>query len=142
MKLQISLALILFSFLGFAQEQPISLSLQEAIDYAIKNNTSAKNATLNIATAKKQKWETTAIGLPQISANIDYNNWIKQQVSLLPGELAGGQPGTFVPVAFGTKQSVNATATLKQLLFDGSYLVGLQSAKVFLEISKKRKREN
>jgi outer membrane protein TolC len=139
MKLQISLALILFSFLGFAQKQPISLSLQEAIDYAIKNNTSAKNATLNIATAKKQKWETTAIGLPQISANIDYNNWIKQQVSLLPGELAGGQPGTFVPVAFGTKQSVNATATLKQLLFDGSYLVGLQSAKVFLEISKNAK---
>jgi len=139
MKLQISLTLILFSFLGFAQEQPLNLSLQEAIDYAIKNNTSAKNATLDIHAAEKQKWETTAIGLPQISANIDYNNWLKQQVSLLPGEIAGGQPGTFVPVAFGTKQSVNATATLKQLLFDGSYLVGLQAAKVFLEISKNAK---
>ena len=41
-----------------AQEETLNLSLQEAIDYAIKNNTSAKNATLNIATAKKQKWET------------------------------------------------------------------------------------
>jgi len=122
-----------------AQEETLNLSLQEAIDYAIKHNVSAKNATLDIAAAKKQKWETTAIGLPQVSANIDYNNWIKQQVSLLPGELAGGQPGTYVPVAFGTKQSVNATATLKQLLFDGSYLVGLQSAKVFLEISKNAK---
>ncbi|PHS10580.1 MAG: transporter [Kordia sp.] len=139
MKKQISLTLIMFSFLGFAQENPLNLSLQEAIDYAIKNNVSAKNATLDIDAAKKQKWETTAIGLPQINANIDYNNWLKQQVSLLPGEIAGGQPGTFVPVAFGTKQSVNATATLKQLLFDGSYLVGLQSAKVFLEISKNAK---
>lgn len=122
-----------------AQEQPTSLSLQEAIDYAIKNNTSAKNATLDIDAAVKQKWETTAIGLPQINAAVDYNNWLKQQVSLLPGELAGEAPGTFVAVPFGTKQTMNATATLSQLLFDGSYLVGLQSAKVFLEISKNAK---
>lgn len=122
-----------------AQEKPTSLSLQEAIDYAITNNTSAKNAALDIEAAKKQKWETTAIGLPQISAKVDYQNWLKQQVSLLPGELAGGAPGTFVAVPFGTKQTVNATATLNQLLFDGSYLVGLQSAKVFLEISKNAK---
>lgn len=133
----------LFSFLLSlhitAQEQPTSLSLQEAIDYAIQNNTSAKNATLDIDAAVKQKWETTAIGLPQINATVDYNNWLKQQVSLLPGELAGEAPGTFVAVPFGTKQTMNATATLSQLLFDGSYLVGLQSAKVFLEISKNAK---
>lgn len=122
-----------------AQEQPTRLSLQEAIDYAIQNNTSAKNAALDIDAAVKQKWETTAIGLPQINATVDYNNWLKQQVSLLPGELAGQTPGTFVAVPFGTKQTMNATATLSQLLFDGSYLVGLQSAKVFLEISKNAK---
>ena len=139
MKLHISLTIILFSLIGFAQEQPTSLSLQEAIDYAITNNTSAKNAELDIAAAKKQKWETTAIGLPQINAAVDYNNWLEQQVSLLPGELAGGTPGTFIAVPFGTKQTMNATATLSQLLFDGSYLVGLQSAKVFLEISKNAK---
>ena len=40
---------------------------------------------------------------------------------------------------FGTKQTMNATATLNQIIFDGSYLVGLQSAKVFLEISKNAK---
>jgi len=135
--------LLLISFLLSlqitAQEETLNLSLQEAIDYAIKNNTTAKNATLDIDAAKKQKWETTAIGLPQISTTIDYNNWIKQQVSLLPGEITGGQPGTFIPVTFGTKQTANATATLNQLLFDGAYLVGLQSAKVFLEISKNAK---
>lgn len=134
---------ILFSFLLSlhitAQEQPSSLSLQEAIDFAIENNTAAKNAALDIDAAVKQKWETTAIGLPQINATVDYQNWLKQQVSLLPGELAGEAPGTFVAVPFGTKQTMNATATLSQLLFDGSYLVGLQSAKVFLEISKNAK---
>ena len=49
------------------------------------------------------------------------------------------EPGEFQEVIFGTEQNVNATASLKQLIFDGSYLVGLQSAKVFLEISKNAK---
>ncbi len=131
--------IFLFSFLLSlqitAQELPASLSLQEAIDYAIKNNTSSKNAILDIDAAIKQKWETTAIGLPQINAKVDYNNWLKQQVNLI--DFNGD--GIDDELVFGTSQTVNATATLSQLLFDGSYLVGLQSAKVFLEISKNAK---
>ncbi|MFL0353127.1 TolC family protein [Xanthomarina sp. GH4-25] len=123
----------------FSQEIPSSFSLQEAIEFALENNRSAKNAIRNIEAAEKQKWETTATGLPQINGGIDYQNWIKQQVSLLPAEIAGGDPGTFVPVTFSPKQSINATATLNQLLFDGSYIVGLQSAKVYLEISENAK---
>jgi len=126
---------LLLSLQITAQEETLNLSLQEAIDYAIKNNTSAKNATLDITAAEKQKWETTAIGLPQISAKIDYNNWLKQQVSLIDINNDGIED----ELVFGTSQTVNATATLNQLLFDGSYLVGLQSAKVFLEISKNAK---
>ncbi|MFD2551721.1 TolC family protein [Bizionia sediminis] len=122
-----------------AQETPNQFSLLEAIDYALAHNRQVKNAARDIDIAKKQKWETTATGLPQISAAVDYQSWIKQQVSLLPAEIAGGQPGTFVPVTFSPKQSLNATATLNQLIFDGSYLVALQSAKVFLEISKNAK---
>jgi outer membrane protein TolC len=48
-------------------------------------------------------------------------------------------PGDFVEVAFGTQQTVNGTVTLKQKLFDGSYLVALQASKVYLEISKNAK---
>jgi outer membrane protein TolC len=123
----------------FSQENTQSFSLQKAIDYALENNRTAKNAARNIEAAKQQKWETTTIGLPQISAEIGYNNWLKQQVSLLPAEFFGGNLGEFTEVAFGTKQTMSATATVNQLLFDGSYLVGLQSAKVFLEISKNAK---
>lgn len=129
----------LFSTFVFSQETPKSFSLQEAIDFALENNRSAKNAVWNIKAAEKRKWETTASGLPQIHGAVDYQNWIKQQVSLLPGELAGGDPGTFIPVVFSPKQNINATATLSQLIFDGSYLVGLQSAKVYLEISQNAK---
>ena len=125
--------------IGFSQEKPTNLSLQEAIDYALQNNRTAINAARDIDAAKQQKWETTASGLPQISASVDYQNFLKQQVSVIPAEFFGGQPGEFAEVIFGTKQSATAFATLNQKIFDGSYLVGLQSAKVFLEISKNAK---
>ncbi len=134
----IALCLIL-SYSVTAQDNTYSFTLQQAIDFALKNNRTAKNAARDIKAAEKQKWETTATGLPQIEASIDYNNWLKQQVSLIPAEFFGGNEGEFAEVAFGTKQTMNATATVRQLLFDGSYLVGLQSARVFLEISKNAK---
>ncbi|UOB15979.1 TolC family protein [Abyssalbus ytuae] len=130
-------ALILLIAISTSAQQ--SFSLEEAIDFALENNRTAINASRDIDAAKKQKWETTASGLPQISAAIDYQNYLKQPVSLIPAEFFGGEPGEFAEVTFGTKQNVNAVATLNQLIFDGSYLVGLQSAKVFLEISKNAK---
>jgi outer membrane protein TolC len=134
----ITLSLIVTANL-YAQDVPKTFSLQDAIDFALENNRTAKNAALDITAAEKQKWETTATGLPQIDAKIDYQNWLKQQVSLIPAEFFGGNPGEFAEVEFGTKQTMNATVTLRQKIFDGSYLVGLQSAKVFLEISKNAK---
>jgi outer membrane protein TolC len=135
----ILILLTLLPFFGFSQEASQNFSLQEAIDYALENNRTAKNAARDIEAAKQQKWETTATGLPQISATVDYQNFLKQQVSLIPAEFFGGNPGEFAELTFGTKQNMSAFATLNQKLFDGSYLVGLQSAKVFLQISKNAK---
>lgn len=129
-------SIILFSFAGFSQEQKnYSFSLEEAILFALDSNYTSINARRDIAKAIKQKWETTAQGLPQISGSASYQNNLKQPVTLLPGELAGGEPGTYLPVTFGTKQNANAVATLNQLIFDGSYLVGLKAAKTFLKYS-------
>ncbi|NND88114.1 MAG: TolC family protein [Flavobacteriaceae bacterium] len=112
-----------------------SFSLEEAISFALDSNYTALNARRDIAKALQQKWETTASGLPQINGNVTYNNNLKQPVTLLPAEVTGGPPGTFVPVTFGTKQNMNLTATLNQLIFDGSYLVGLKAASAFLDFS-------
>lgn len=137
---RLTILLLIFSvFNGFSQEKELSFTLEEAIQYALENNRAVQNAQRDIEAAEKQKWETTTIGLPQISAKIDYQNFLKQQVSLIPAQFFGGNEDEFAEVIFGTKQNINATATLNQLLFDGSYLVGLQSAKVFLEISKNAK---
>lgn len=133
--------LLIFSFilsvtLGFSQQRKeFSFTLQEAITFALDSNYTSINARRDIAKAIKQKWETTATGLPQIDGNISYQNNLKQPVTLLPAEIIGGDPGTFVPVTFGTKQNANAVATLNQLIFDGSYLVGLKAAKAFLRFS-------
>lgn len=127
-------SLILFSTLSFSQEQK-SFTLEEAVEFALDSNYTSINARREIAKAIKQKWETTAQGLPQIDGSIGYNNNLKQPVTLIPGEFAGGEPGSYMPLTFGTKQNANAVATLNQLIFDGSYLVGLKAAKTFLEYS-------
>mgnify|MGYP000162103958 CR=1 FL=1 len=126
-----------FAFTTFikAQEKTMELSLDDAIKYALENSYNTKAAINDVNSAKETKWETTTIGLPQINANVDYQNFIKQQVTLADFD-GDGINEQFV---FGTKQNVNATVTLTQLLFDGSYLVGLESAKTYLKISKQAK---
>ena len=140
-----------------AQEKTIQLSLEEAINYALENSYNTKIAKMDIESAEEKVWETTSTGLPQISASVAYQNFIKQPVSLLPAAAFDNTlntiqtveqffnlqanstptpPDGFIPVVFGTQQNTNATVTLTQLLFDGSYLVGLQASKTFLKISK------
>lgn len=133
--------LLLLPMALMAQEQPQSyaFSLKEAIDHAIQNNYSAINANRDVEAAKKKKWETTTIGLPQINGSVNYQDNFRLQKSLIPAEFFGGQPGEFIPVTFGTKHNMNAALTLSQLIFDGSYLVGLQSAKTYLKISENAK---
>ena len=118
-----------------AQNKEYAFTLEEAIQFALDSSYTAINARRDIAKAIKQKWEATATGLPQISAAVNYQNQLKQPVSFIPSEFFGGEPGEFTPVVFGTEQTAGAVATLDQLIFDGSYLVGLQAARAFLDYS-------
>ncbi len=128
---------IFFTISVFAQDNNVQkFSLQDALDHALLYNYEAQNSKSDIRLAELQKWQTTSTGLPQINADISYNNWIQQQVSLIPAEFFGGNVGEFAEVVFGTEQTINGTLTVRQKIFDGSYLVGLQAAKVYLEISK------
>ncbi len=130
----------LFSLFSLkAQDQPVRFSLDEAIVYALQNNYSSINASRDIQDAQKQKWETIATGLPQIDGSVSYQNQLKQPVSLIPAEFFGGQPGEFEPVIFTPQQTASATATLKQQIFDGSYIVGVQATQAFLRFSQNNK---
>ncbi len=124
---------LLCSMALFSQEGIQKFSLQEAIDYALEHNRNIKNADLNIRAAEKQVWETTARGLPQISGAVDYSINIKAPFDI--SELDEGDPFVFL----FPKHNLTPSVTLNQLLFDGGYIVGLQSNKVFLEISQNAK---
>lgn len=117
-------------------------SLAEARAFAAENNYDVINALKDIEIARKQVKETTAIGLPQVSASLAYNDFIEIPTQLIPAEfLFPGDPayeGEFFPVQFGTKYNMSASATASQLLFSGEYIVGLQASRVFVDLSEKQ----
>ena len=130
------ISILIFSLFFFEiSAQSNSFSLNDAVAFALQNNNLAKNASNDLKIAQAKKWETIATGLPQISAFLDYANNIKQPISLVPAEFFGGVKGDFAEISFGTKQTFDGSATLNQLLFDGSYMVGLSSIKLYLEIA-------
>lgn len=125
---------LLLAFPLFLAAQGIDM--EQAIILAKENNRTLLNAKADIQIARQKRWETIAIGLPQISLSAGYANALQQPTSLIPAEFFGGQAGEFSEVVFGTEQSANAGLRLEQLLFDGSYLVGLQASEIYLRISK------
>ena len=125
--------LLLLPFTGIAQDIPATFSLQEAIDWGMEYNRTLKRASLEYQKAHKQKWKTISIGFPQINANLQYQNNIKQPVSLIPAQFFGGQEGEFAEVVFGTKQTAMGMVELNQLLFDGTYVVGVQGIRHYIQ---------
>ncbi len=117
------------------QDLPESLTLNEAIEFGLSNNRSIINADREILKAKKERWKTIAIGLPQVSSQLNYQNFLEMPISLVPSEFFGGKAGTFEELTFGTEQIMVGSVKMEQLLFDGSYLVGLEASRVYLKIS-------
>jgi outer membrane protein TolC len=111
-----------------------NFSLKEAIDYAQNHQTSILNASIDEEIAKNTVKQTIGIGLPQLNGNVNFQDFLKVPTNLLPGEFFG-QPGTQVPVRFGVQYQSSIGLELNQLLFDGSYLVGLQASKTYKELS-------
>lgn len=130
-RLILALLFVQSAFTSVAQ-QSFEFSLQEAIDYAMQNNYEVIYSEKNIEAAKQQMKEATAFGLPQIDGAIDYADNIALPTSVIPGEFFG-TPGEDQEIQFGTKYSVNAGLYASQLLYSGKYIVGLQTAKIFME---------
>lgn len=137
MKKLLTLLLALIIHQGL-QAQDNSFSLKKAIEYALVNQHSVKNALLDEEIARKKVNELVGIGTPQIEASAELNDFLKIPVSFVPGEFFGGEPGSYFPVQFGQQFSASAGVSVSQLLFDGSYLVGLQASRTYQELSRKQ----
>ena len=119
----------------YSQNEIVSLSLEEAIEFGMENNRSLKNAEREIQMAFKERWKTIAIGLPNIKLDLNYLNNIELPTSLIPAEFFGGNKGEFAEIQFGTEQSAIGSVRMEQVLFDGSWLVGLEYSKIYLATS-------
>lgn len=140
-KLAITFLMLVSVLQAQDKKETYSFSLQQAINHALEHNYSAINANRDIEAAKQKKWETTTIGLPQLNGSVGYQNnfvFTRQGITGNPFNPAADQSGVST-IAFGTKHTMNSGLTLSQLIFDGSYLVGLQSAKTYLKISENAK---
>ena len=144
-----------------AQENPngrtFQFNLQECLQYAYENQDSIKNARLDIESAKYKVKETIGIGLPQISASAQFQDYLKVPQIPFPNFeytfrqtlIDLGVQGSSGPITipegmspfslFGFQQKYNANyaVNVNQLLFNGTYLVGLKASKTFKELSEK-----
>jgi outer membrane protein len=154
---------LLGTFVAGAQE-PVKLSRQDALKMALRNNTNILNSDLDLKIAQKKVWETMATGLPQINAKGTYQHIFKvptmsfggkttlsnnevpwdpmtqsgtmSSVTLANGEriFLNSEAGT--PIELGLKNNTTFDFTLSQLIFSGSYFVGLQATKVYYGLTK------
>ncbi|TDQ18232.1 outer membrane protein TolC [Algoriphagus boseongensis] len=119
-------------------QQQVELTLLGALEYALENNPEAKNARLELMVSEATQKEYTAPGLPQVtgSYNLDYNP--KIPVVFLPNQPPFGDPNNpsdVIPARFGVSYSSGLGVNLSQMIFDGSFFVGLRAAKTLMELT-------
>ncbi|MFP4556835.1 MAG: TolC family protein [Bacteroidales bacterium] len=129
-------ALLLLSYNAFAQDETFELSLSDAQEYAVQNNLEKKNAAIDVDIADRKVWETTAMGLPQISSGVDFQAILNE----LPKFTVPGPPGpdgqpTQMEIDVGERVNATFSITASQLLFSGPYIVGLQASKAYKTLS-------
>jgi outer membrane protein len=110
--------------------QPMKFSLSEAKNYALNNSPVLLNSARDVEISKKMIWENTATGLPQVDVNSAYS--YSPQLAGLSDQL-----GTFIPDfnPADLKTSFFVSGQVSQLIFSGSYIVGLKAAKVYANLS-------
>lgn len=126
-------ALLFFSTAGTfnanAQTETKQLSLQEALKFALANNQKLAVSRLEETIGKLKTEEIRAQALPQVNANGNLTDNIKKQVMVLPGELAGGAPGTVKVLEVGTTWNTSISGELSQQIYNQSVFTGLKAAR-------------
>lgn len=131
--------LLLFFRLSSAQDSKgqYNFNLQECIDYSYQHQSKIVNADIDTKIAENKVREVLGIGLPQVTGNVNFQDFLELPTTLIPASFAGGKQGEYIPFHFGTKYNMGLSLDISQIIFDGSYLVGLQATSVYQDLSKK-----
>jgi outer membrane protein TolC len=127
------------SFAFTLSAQPLAVSLDEAVQIAVDSSYATRDAEFNLLKKEREVQEVIAIGLPQVSAQAEFQNFLQIPTQLIPAEQLGGNPGEFLEAQFGVNYNLNGTIQASQLIFDGTYFIGLQAAKTVVELSRVQK---
>lgn len=130
----LSILFLLMGNIGVQAQKVVELTLEETLSYAMENNVEAKNAQLETLIARATVIERRAPGLPQVSANLDFTHNAAIPIQFVPNEGAFFQPDVdsdVLPLRFGVNYSSILAARVNQMIFDGSYFVGLRAANTF-----------
>jgi len=124
--------------LSAGTSEPAVFSLEDACRHALEHSNQMKNARLDIGMARKKIWETTALGLPQVSGSLSYQNMLEIPTTLVPARIfdPGAGVDDYLELKFGTQHNASFEVSASQLIFQGSYFVALQASRVFLQLSK------
>ena len=124
-----------FSSLIHAQSAEVQgFSLQSAQEFAFEHSYDIERSQMDILAAEKKVRETVSLGFPQLSTTIEYMNNLELATVLIPNFFEGKFEEK-IPVQFGTRHNVSAGFTLNQLVFSGSYFVGLKTSKIFRRLA-------
>jgi len=126
---------------GWAQDGPTTntFNLEQCVEYALEHNQNILNKALDKEIADTQVGETLSMGLPQVNINSGINYNYEIQKSLIDASNFDNTvpAGTEVEFAFGQAYDGNIVLSAKQLIFDGSFFVGMQAARTYRELSTK-----
>lgn len=118
--------IILLAAMALRAQGPVSLSLQQALDMAAKQSYAVQASTLEAEKAEAKIKEITGMGLPQISGTGSMQNYLKVPKMVVPDFFGGDD---VMVIEFALPWTITGAVQLQQLIFDGSYLVGLKAAR-------------
>ncbi|PRY85736.1 TolC family protein [Mongoliibacter ruber] len=143
----LTLLMAVFAVFATQAQQVVELTLEESLKYALENNVDAKNAQLEVLISKGIIGENRAAGLPQITGNLEFTKNLQPPLLILPAEAGGviggddgppGQgssPGDITVIPFAVNYQSSLSINLEQMIFNGSYFVGLKAAKTLKSLT-------
>ena len=129
--------LILAFLVAITTKAQQRLSVEDAKQLGLTNNTEVKNARLDVKLAKKKVMETVAIGLPKINGEVNMQQFLEIPTTVVPANMfvSSASADEFTELQFGTEYNSTSTLSASQLVFDGSFIVGLKASSIYKSLS-------
>jgi outer membrane protein TolC len=110
-------------------EAPPVFSLNQAVDYAMSNSNTIRNAQVDILDSEQNVKEQFSRGLPQINGSVDFTRYLLVPQVPLPAAFTMDDPDAPESISFQQNNSFTAGLNARGMLFDGSFFVGLRAAR-------------